>query len=85
MESAVRGMSGERCKQCGTPLPGTARFCPECGAVLRPTGSFADGAGGGDRTVGVAHARGCRCRSSGATTCWRASRGSSREALVARR
>ncbi len=41
MESAVRGMSGERCKQCGTPLPGTARFCPECGAVLRPTGSFA--------------------------------------------
>ena len=41
IESAVRGMSGERCKQCGTPLPGTARFCPECGAVLRPTGSFA--------------------------------------------
>ncbi|MGZ3406560.1 MAG: protein kinase domain-containing protein, partial [Polyangia bacterium] len=41
MESAVRGMSGERCKQCGTPLPGTARYCPECGAVLRPTGSFA--------------------------------------------
>jgi serine/threonine-protein kinase len=41
MESAVRGMSGERCKQCGTPLPGTARFCPECGAVLRPSGSFA--------------------------------------------
>ena len=47
MESAVRGMSGEHCKQCGTPLPGTARFCPECGAVLRPTGSFAHGAGGG--------------------------------------
>jgi serine/threonine-protein kinase len=41
MESAVRGMSGEKCKQCGTPLPGTARFCPECGAVLRPSGSFA--------------------------------------------
>ena len=41
LEQAVRGMSGERCKQCGTPLPGTARFCPECGAVLRPTGSFA--------------------------------------------
>jgi serine/threonine-protein kinase len=40
LETAVRGMSGERCKQCGTPLPLTARFCPECGAVLRPSGSF---------------------------------------------
>jgi hypothetical protein len=40
LEAAVRGMSGERCKQCGTPLPTTARFCLECGAVLRPSGSF---------------------------------------------
>jgi serine/threonine-protein kinase len=39
MEAAVRGMSGERCQQCGTPLPGTARFCPECGAPLRASPS----------------------------------------------
>ena len=40
LEHAVRAMTGERCKQCGTALPGTARFCPECGAVLRASGSY---------------------------------------------
>jgi serine/threonine-protein kinase len=43
LEGAVRGLSGEHCMQCGMPLPGTARFCPECGAVLRPSAAMASG------------------------------------------
>jgi serine/threonine-protein kinase len=41
IEHSARGLSGEHCMQCGSPLPATARFCHECGAVLRPSSSFA--------------------------------------------
>ena len=37
LETAASGVSGAHCAQCGTPLPATARFCHECGAVLRPS------------------------------------------------
>jgi serine/threonine-protein kinase len=40
IETSARGLSGEHCMQCGSPLPATARFCHECGAVLRGSGSF---------------------------------------------
>ncbi|HEY7957723.1 MAG TPA: protein kinase [Polyangia bacterium] len=40
LEGATRGLSEAHCKQCGSPLPATARFCHECGAVLRGSGSF---------------------------------------------
>ena len=37
IEVAVRGLTGEHCPSCGMPLSGSARFCSECGTVLRPT------------------------------------------------
>ena len=40
LEAAVRGLSGEQCAECGSPLPTAARFCHECGAVIRSSGTF---------------------------------------------
>jgi serine/threonine-protein kinase len=46
IEVAVRGLTGDHCPNCGMPLPGTARFCPECGTVLKPQAAQAAGAAG---------------------------------------
>jgi serine/threonine-protein kinase len=56
IEVAVRGHSGEHCPNCGMPLPGKARFCPECGTVLRPAGAAGAAPAGGAVAPPVAQA-----------------------------